>query len=115
MRKTLLYRLKTQKHNDTFNWLLLELLLVLLHCSHTAAMNQLPESLQVCYRFVHQLCVPGDGLQPGRKDWRGHVGRFQRLEAFTSLPFQRSAKFFVGFNEPVNDIGISGVPLVAAL
>lgn len=37
------------------------------------------------------------------------------LESFTSLPFERSAKFFVGFNEPVDDIVISTVPLDSAL
>lgn len=54
---------KTDRHY-TFHWVLFKLLLVLLHCSHTAGVNQFAESLQVSYGFVNQLRVSGDGFQP---------------------------------------------------
>lgn len=56
---------KQVKTNNTFNWVLFKVLLVLLHRSHTAGVNQFTKSLQVCYGFVNQLRVSGDGLQPG--------------------------------------------------
>lgn len=91
---------------------------MLLHCSHAAAVNQLPEPLQVCYGFVHQLCVSGDGLQPGWPETlgrsRGTDQKASGLQSFTSLPFERSAKLFVGFNEPVDDSVISAAPLDSA-
>lgn len=52
----------------TFHWVLLHLLLVLLHRCHAAGVNQLPESLQVSYGFVHQLRVSGDGFQSEHND-----------------------------------------------
>lgn len=55
-----------QCRQQTFNWVLLQLLLVLLYRRHTAGVNQLTEPLQVCYGFVHQLRVSSNGLQPGR-------------------------------------------------
>lgn len=54
----------------TFNWVLFKMLLVLLHCSRAARMNELTEPLQVCYGFVHQLRVSGNGFQPGQKEIR---------------------------------------------
>ena len=55
---------KEIKTNSTFNWVLFKVLLVLLHCSHTASVNQFTESLQVCDGLVNQLGVSGDALQP---------------------------------------------------
>lgn len=56
------------KKKITFNWVVFEMLLMLLHRSHAAGMNQFSESLQISYGFVNQLRVSGDGLQPRNKN-----------------------------------------------
>lgn len=72
-----------QSECHTFTGVLSEVLFVLLDSRHTAVVDQLSQSLQVCLGFFHQLRVPGNALQP----------------------FKRSCKFLVSLDEP--DKGIS--------
>lgn len=67
-----------QSECHTFTGVLSEVLFVLLDSRHTAVVDQLSQSLQVCLGFVHQLWVPGNALQP----------------------FKRSSKFLISLDEP---------------
>lgn len=56
----------------TLAGVLFELLLILLHCGHTAVVNQLAQALQVSHGLIYQLGIACYALQPGDGQTRGH-------------------------------------------
>lgn len=66
----------------TLAGVLFELLLILLHCGHTAVVNQLAQALQVSHGLIYQLGIACYALQPGD----GQTRDTSRTRARSSVP-----------------------------